>query len=235
MALASGGWRRIEAPNPLSWKLAVAALVVTLGGAAPDAGLDQERAGHGRPFPPEDLGLLEGPDRDAWQKPGQIMDALGIADGSVVADIGAGGGWFTVRLARRVGPQGLVFAEDVQRQMLDAIERRVRREVLANVRTVLGKDDDPMLPAGQLDAVLMVDAYPEVTNRVGLLANIRKSLKPSGRLGIVDFRKDGGGPGPALDLRVDPEQVVEDARAVGLRLIAHERFLPFQYLLVFGY
>ena len=90
---------------------------------------------HRELFPPQDLGLLEGPDRAAWQKPDQIMDALGIADGAHVADIGAGAGWFTIRLARRVGPNGIVYAQDVQRQMLDAIRRRVTREGLRNVQT----------------------------------------------------------------------------------------------------
>ena len=88
----------------------------------------EQRTGH--LFPPANLGLLESPDRDAWQKPEQIMDALGIAEGSKVADIGPGAGWFTIRLARRVGPNGLVYAEDVQRQMLEATRRRVSREGL---------------------------------------------------------------------------------------------------------
>jgi ubiquinone/menaquinone biosynthesis C-methylase UbiE len=162
------------------------------------------------------------------------MDALGIGDGSVVADVGAGGGWFTVRLARRVGPNGVVYAEDVQRQMMEAIERRVQREGLRNVRLVLGTVEDPRLPAGALDAVLMVDAYHEMDNRVPLLRNLARSLKPNGRLGIVDFRLDGGGPGPPLDERMAPEVVVTEAGEAGLRLLSHETFLPFQYLLVFG-
>src|SRR5436853_7938787 len=89
-----------------------------------------------RIFSPKDLGLLEPPDREAWQKPEQVMDALQIAEDSVVADLGAGGGWFTIRLARRVGPHGLVYAEDVQRLMIEAIERRVQREGLSNVKTI---------------------------------------------------------------------------------------------------
>src|SRR5262245_65221861 len=105
-------------------------------------------AQHTRLFPPEELTQLEGPDRDAWQRPDQIMDALGIADGTVVADLGAGGGWFTVRLARAVGPNGLVYAEDIQQQMIRAIGRRVQREGLQNVKTILGTADDPKLPAG---------------------------------------------------------------------------------------
>ena len=126
------------------------------------------------------------------------MDALGIADGSVVADMGAGGGWFTVRLARRVGPSGRVYAEDIQRQMIESIERRVKREGFAGrVKTVLGSPLDPKLPDGALDAALFVDAYHEVEHPVALLRNLATSLKPDGRIGIVDFTSEGGGPGPA--------------------------------------
>src|SRR5688500_4715073 len=96
-------------------------LGVVLLAVAPAAGQ------HGRLFKPKDLGLLEGPDRDAWQRPDQIMDELGIAEGSVVADLGAGGGWFTIRLARRVGPNGVVYAEDIQHEMIEAMKRRVER------------------------------------------------------------------------------------------------------------
>src|SRR5262245_63147690 len=112
---------------------------------------------HGRLFPPQDLGQLEGPDRDAWQRPDQIMDALQIGEGSVVADLGAGGGWFTVRLARQVGPNGRVYAEDIQPEMIQAMDRRIVRENLRNVQTQLGTADDPKLPPGALDVVLIVD------------------------------------------------------------------------------
>jgi predicted methyltransferase len=183
-------------------------------------------------FPSQDLGLLEGPDRDQWQKPDQIMDALGIADGSVVADVGAGGGWFTIRLAHRVGPNGLIYAEDIQREMIDGIARRVQRENLRNVRTVLGTPSDPHLPAG-VDAVLIVDAYREMEDPVTLLRNVQRSLKPQGRIGIVDFNPGEGGPGPTASERVDPQVVINAATAAGLRLIGREA-LQFQYLLVFG-
>ena len=187
---------------------------------------------HARLFPPEDLGLLEAPDRAIWQKPDEIMDALNIADGATVADVGAGAGWFTVRLARRVGPNGRVYAEDIQRPMLDAINQRVVREGLANVQTVLGTPEDPMLPGG-LDAVLIVDVYAEVANPVSLLSDIARALEPHGRLGIVDFTKQGHGPGPPMDQRVEPAAVIRDARAAGLDLVSHETFLPYQFLLVF--
>ena len=113
--------------------------------------------------------MLEGPDREAWQRPELIMDALGIGDGSVVADLGAGGGWFTVRLAKRVGPNGVVYAEDIQPQMIEAIQRRVQREGLRNVSTVLGAADHPSLPRERLDAALMVETFYEVEDRHSLL------------------------------------------------------------------
>jgi ubiquinone/menaquinone biosynthesis C-methylase UbiE len=163
------------------------------------------------------------------------MDALAIADGSAVADIGAGAGWFTIHLARRVGPNGIVYAQDVQRQMLEAIRRRVEREGLRNVETRLGADSAPNLPIGTLDAVLVVDVYPEVENRVTFLRNLAASLKPGGRLGIVNYKPGRGGPGPAPDegVRVDSGSVEQDARAAGLR-VSSRQVLPYQYLLVLG-
>jgi len=186
-----------------------------------------------RLFPPQDLGLLEGPDRDQWQKPDQIMDALGIAEGSIVADLGAGGGWFTIHLARRVLPNGIVYAEDIQPQMIEAVTRRMQLERLTNVRPVLGTPKDPRLPRG-IDAVLIVDAYHEMEDPVALLKNVSQSLKPQGRIGIVDFDAGGGGPGPEPDARVNPQAVIDAAAAAGLQLTSRAAVPPFQYLLVFG-
>ena len=211
---------------------AVVAVVWLLATLSPAAGAAQNLP-HARLFPPQDLGLLEAPDRAIWQRPDEIMDALSIADGATVADVGAGAGWFTVRLARRVGPNGLVYAEDIQRPMLEAINYRVDREGLTNVRTVLGTAEDPKLPDG-LDAVLIVDVYAEVANPVSLLSDVARALEPQGRVGIVDFTKEGHGPGPPMDQRVDADAVVRDARAAGLELLSHETFLPYQFLLVFG-
>lgn len=189
---------------------------------------------HGRLFPPVDLGLLEAPDRVEWQRPDQIMDALGIADGSTVADVGAGSGWFTIQLARRIGPNGLVYAQDVQQLMLAALSRRVSREGLRNVRPVLGRESDPRLPERCCDAVLIVGVYHEIEDRVTFLANAAKALKPQGRIGVVDFRLEGAGPGPASDERVSPDVVKRDAEAAGLRLLREEPFLPYQYFVIFG-
>ena len=188
---------------------------------------------HGRLFPPEQLGLLEGPDRDAWQQPEKIMDALAIGEGSVVADLGAGGGWFTVRLAHRVGPNGRVYAEDVQRQMIEATMRRVGREGLANVTPILGASTDPHLKE-PVDAVLIVETYHEIEHPTVFLRNVAASLKPKGRIGIVEFKRDGYGPGPALEDRVDPERIIREAEAAGLHLLSPPTILTYQYLLVFG-
>lgn len=192
----------------------------------------QAQRQHTRLFPPQDLGLLEGPDRDAWQRPELIMDELGIGEASVVADLGAGGGWFTIRLARRVGPNGKVFAEDIQPEMIEAIRRRVERERITWVHTVLGTSTNPNLKE-PVDAVLIVEAYNEMDAPEVLLRNVAKALKPNGRIGIVEHTKNGGGPGPALEERVDPERIIRDATAAGLRLHARPNFLRYQYLLVF--
>jgi len=132
-----------------------------------------------------------------------------------------------------------VYAEDIQPQMIEAIGRRVRREGLLNVRTVLGTPDDPRLPPG-IDTVLIVDAYREMGDPrapatiVTLLRNVARSLKPQGRIGVVDFNPGGGGPGPAPEDRVDPQSVIDAGAAAGLHLIAREAVPPFVYLLVFA-
>jgi SAM-dependent methyltransferase len=223
------GWtlRRARSAGGL---LLVAALAIVVHAPAIGA---QPPPQHGRLFPPLDLGLLEGPDRDHWQMSGHIMDALGIAEGSVVGDLGTGGGWFTIRLARRVGPNGLVYAEDVQPEMLEATSRRAAREGLTKVRTVRGTPLDPRFPARALDAILVVDTYHELEDPVTLLRNAAAALKPLGRLGVVDFRKDGLGPGPPLEDRVDQDVVIRDAQSAGLRLLRRDMFLPYQFFLIF--
>jgi len=162
------------------------------------------------------------------------MDALGIAEGSIVADLGAASGWFTIRLARRVAPNGFVYAEDVQQPMIEVINRRLLRENLRNVKTVLGDQETPKLPPNTLDAILIVDAYHEMEKPVTLLRNAALALKPDGRIGIVQFSLAGGGPGPPMDERLDPERVIREVNAAGLVLLARPTFLRYQYMLVFG-
>jgi SAM-dependent methyltransferase len=211
---------------------------MTASAQAPKTGAPKNRL-----FPAQELGLIEPPDRDQWQPPDWIMDALGIYDGATVAEVGAGGGWFVIRLARRVERNGVVYAEDVQPAMVQLIRRNAQRENLSNVKTVLGTPTDPKLPPG-IDAVLIVDAYREMACAAGpscqdpvpLLKNVARALTPRGRLGIVDFNRGEGGPGPAPDERVDPEAIIRAAGEAGLRLERRENLPPFQfqYLLVFG-
>ena len=180
--------------------------------------------------------MLDAPSREAWQKPDQVMDAMHIAEGTTVADVGAGGGWFTTRLARRVGPNGRVYAVDVQRLMIQAIERRMQREGLTSIVTpVLGDPDNPNLPpSANPDAVLIVDAFHEMEHPVVMLRNVARTLKPQGRIGIIDYREGEGGPGPEPDQRVPPAVVISEAAAAGLKLVDEQRFLPYQYFLIFG-
>jgi len=212
---------------------AAAGSTITTYGQAPQN--PQPKGRNPRLFAPQDLGLLEPPDREAWQKPDQVMDALRVAEGTTVADLGAGGGWFTMRLARRVGRFGRVYAVDVQRLMIEAIERRVEREGLNNVTAILGEYDNPKLPPdARTDAVLIVDAFHEMEDPVRLLTNVARTLKPHGRIGIIDYREGDGGPGPDAAERVPPSVVISQASAAGLRLIEQQNFLPYQYFLIFG-
>jgi ubiquinone/menaquinone biosynthesis C-methylase UbiE len=209
-------------------------LLLVMSVAAPSVLAQPPRQAHAKLFRPDQLGLLEAPDRDEWQQPERIMDVLGIAEGSRVADLGAGGGWFTIRLARRVGPNGVVIAEDIQREMIESIQRRVKSLSLANVVPKLGTAENPDLPGG-LHAVLMVDTFPQLPDPVSLLRHVAQALGPNGRLGIVDFKPDGaGGPGPPLEERLDPETVKRDAASAGLVFRRQETFLRYQYFLVFG-
>lgn len=205
---------------------------------APEAGSDSNTPGAStssqqpRLTKPSDLLLLEGPDRDSWQKPEQIMDELRIGERSSVADIGAGSGWFTVRLAQRA-LNGIVYAQDVQDEMLAAIRRRVNREGLKNVTEVRGTDTATNLPLRALDAILVVDVYPELDERVTFLRNLTQSLKPRGRIGVVNYKPGAGGPGPAPERRFPPSVVEQDARDANLRVLS-TMDLRYQYVMVLG-
>lgn len=178
---------------------------------------------------PEDLLLSEQPDRADWQKPEQVMDELRIADGDAVADIGAGSGWFTIRLAERVRERGVVYAQDVQAGMLAAITRRVGREGYRNVQVVQGDGNTTRLPLNALDAVLVVDVYGEIDDPVSFLRGLTESLKPHGRIGIVNYKPGQGGPGPAR--RIAQSVVEKNAGAAGLKVVS-TMDLRYQYLVV---
>lgn len=132
--------------------------------------------------------------RDAWQRPNEVMDALGIKAGSVVADVGAGGGYFTFHFAERVGPTGKVYAEDVREKEMEDIRARAGKGNLAQIETIVGTTSDPKLPVGTLDAILVCNAYHEMHDYNAMLQGMFKALKPGGMIGIIDAPAEPGQP-----------------------------------------
>ena len=160
-----------------------------------------------------DLSIFEYPDRDQKLHINQVMDALAISPGRNVADIGAGSGWFTVRAARRVTETGQVYAVEINPDAIRYIEERAQKEKLANIKTVLGKEDSPQLPANSLDAVLMLKTYHEIAKPVELLKNLRPALRKQARVGIID--REGNGENHGVQKKV----VLDEAERAGYRLI----------------
>ena len=159
-------------------------------------------------------GQDDGKARDAWQRPEAVMDALGIKPGSVVGDIGAGGGYFTFHLAQRVGPKGKVYAEDILEDEVNKIRERAAKEKLSQIETVLGAKDDPKLPEGSLDSVLIVNAYHEMREHDAMLRAVFRALKPGGLLAIIDAPAAPGEPREKYyDRHRIPEQFVRDDTA----------------------
>lgn len=177
-----------------------------------------------------DLSIFEDPNRERNLQIDRVLDILGIKAGSDVADIGAGSGWFTVRAARRVGEGGLVYAVEINPDYLKYIEDRAAREKLPNIRTVLGKEDDPLLPDGGVDAVLILKTYHEIARPVPLLRRVRQSMRAGARLGVID--REGKGD----DHGLDADAVVREAERAGFRLVEQYDFVKpdgMDYFLVF--
>ena len=177
-----------------------------------------------------DLSIFDSRGRDQRLHVNRVMDILGIAPGKCVADIGAGSGWFAVRAVRRVGPSGTVYAVDINPEAIRYIDRRVHTESLANVKTILSKPDDPMLPKEAVDAVLLLKTYHEVAEPIALLKHLRPALRPGARLGIIDRNGNGTNHGVARKI------VIEEAMQAGYRLAQSYEFVKddgMDYFLVF--
>jgi ubiquinone/menaquinone biosynthesis C-methylase UbiE len=176
---------------------------------------------------------LDRPEREAEERPDDAVEALRLRPGAVVADLGAGSGYFTVRLARRVGPAGRVFAADIQPEMLSLLRTRLRREAVTNVELVQSAENDPRLPARTFDLILMVDVYHELAHPQVILSKLLTSLKPAGRLVLLEYRKED----PAVPIRPEHKMSVADARleleAEGFQLDRVDRRLPRQHILIF--
>lgn len=162
--------------------------------------------------------------RDAWQHPSEVMDALGLKAGSVVGDVGCGEGYFTFHFASRVGPQGKVYAEDIDYKVLNKISDRAFKEKLGQIEEILGSDRDPRLPATGLDAILVVDAFHEMHNYDDMLQGMYLALKPGGLLGIIDRKAEPGQPRSNYfeHHRIPEKLTQEDATRNGFRLLRKE-------------
>jgi len=173
------------------------------------------------------------PEREAEEAPDAALEAIGITRGATVADVGAGAGYFTWRLAERVGPSGKVYANDIQPAMLELLRKNIEARHLANVEPVLGVEDDPRLPAGRVDLVLLVDVYHEFSEPEKMLRKIRESLKPDGRLVLLEYRKED----PNIPIRPEHKMSVAEVRAEvepeGFRFEKNLNALPRQHILIF--
>jgi cyclopropane fatty-acyl-phospholipid synthase-like methyltransferase len=174
--------------------------------------------------------VFDDPARDAWQKPDEVVRALALAQNATVADIGAGTGYFSVRLARAL-PAGRVYGADVEPDMVRYLNQRAEREKLANLSAHLVATDAVKLPT-KVDAVLIVDTYHHIGQRPKYFSSLRTQLNPSGRVAIVDFKPDSP-VGPPARHRVPREMVVEEMGKAGYQLRQEHAFLPYQYFLVF--
>jgi cyclopropane fatty-acyl-phospholipid synthase-like methyltransferase len=173
---------------------------------------------------------FDNPERDAWQKPEEVLDALKLEPGARVADIGAGTGYFAIRMAKRI-PAGKVYAADVEPDMVRYLGERALREHLTNLIPVQAEAGAANLPE-PADLILVVDTYHHIGHRVQYFAKLRASLRPSGRLVIVDFTAESP-IGPPLQHRIPPEKVAEELKAAGYVALETHKFLPKQYFLVF--
>jgi len=177
---------------------------------------------------------LERPGRDEEQRPDEVIRAMGLRDGDVVADLGTGTGYFARRVARAIAPSGRVYAVDIQPEMIALLKRNVERAGLANVVPVLGTADDPKLPPGSVDWILLVDVYHELQAPKAMLARMREALKPTGKVALVEYRLEGL---TALHIReehrMSPRQVLAEWEPAGFRLAKRHEFLPTQHFFVF--
>ncbi|MBI2317941.1 MAG: class I SAM-dependent methyltransferase [Betaproteobacteria bacterium] len=174
--------------------------------------------------------VFDDPARDAWQKPHEVIQALGLAPDAVVADIGSGTGYFAARFANML-PKGRVYGVDIEPDMVRYLADRAKREKLNNVTAIAGAPDDARLPE-KADLILMVDVFHHIEDRARYFRKLSASLKPGGRVAIIDFRVDSR-EGPPKAARIAPERVIAELRSAGYALAKEHGFLPNQYFLVF--
>jgi len=179
------------------------------------------------------IAMLDDPKRDAYQKPHEVITALKLKEGEVIADIGAGSGYFTFRLAHHVGDTGRVYAVDVGADMIVHLNRRIRDLQSKNVVTILAAPDDPLLADASVDRFFICDTWHHIEDHPRYLALLKKMLKPGGQIVMVDFKKEQTPMGPPMEMRIDRADLVKEMEKNGFRVAAEHTFLPYQYFLVF--
>ena len=214
--------------------IAVSVAIVIVAGVLVEA--QRRHPVSGRIFAPVmgvgGAGWLERPEREDEEAPSKALDALELKPGMVVADIGAGSGYYTSRMAKRVGPAGKVYATDIQQGMIDLLERRIRMEGLTNVTTVLGGMDDPKLPLHAIDLAIMVDVYHELQQPQMFLQRLKDTFKPGGRLVLLEFRKEDPKV-PILEVhKMSVAEVKQEMEAEGFALDQVIEVLPWQHIIV---
>ena len=175
--------------------------------------------------------VFEDTARDEWQMPNEVIETIGIAKGTVIADIGSATGYFPVRFAR-VATEGRVYGIDIESNLVDYLNARAAREKLPNLKSILGDPDDPKIPE-RVDLVFICDTYHHIHKRGKYFENLKKYMQPEGRLVIVDFRKGDLPVGPKDEMKLAEEEVVRELTAVGYRSQPNSAQLPYQYVLVF--
>jgi len=177
-------------------------------------------------------GWLERPEREDEEAPSKALDALELKPGMVVADIGAGSGYYSTRIAKRVGPTGRVFATDIQPGMIEILDRRIKSEGVTNITTVLGGMDDPRLPPASIDLAIMVDVYHELQQPQVFLQRLKDTFKPNGRLVLLEFRKEDPKV-PILEVhKMSVAEVKQEMEAEGFVLDKVIDVLPWQHIIV---
>ncbi len=179
------------------------------------------------------IAALDNPERDAYQKPDEVIEALQLQPGERIADIGAGSGYFSVRLAEAVGDTGQVWAVDINPDMVLHMNRRLRDAGITNVRTVLAAPDDPLLPDASVDRFFICNVWHHVEDQAGYLALMRRMLRPGGQVVMVDFQKRDLPVGPRVGMKIAKADLLAQMESNDFQLAEEHDFLPYQYFLVF--
>jgi arsenite methyltransferase len=179
------------------------------------------------------IASLEDPRRDEYQKPHDVIMALGLKEGEVVADIGAGSGYFSLRFAHHIGDKGRVYAVDISPDMILYMNRRIREMQLKNVVTILSAPDDPLLMDASVDRFFICDTWHHIENKTQYLALMKKMLKPGGQVIMIDFQTKDLPLGPPPEMKIAREDVLHQMESNGFKLAKEQTFLPYQYFLIF--